>query len=405
MVRLSPLALLVFFVACAAEPSSSGPGSSAGGPANPWSAPDASAGSTQSDASGPSPAEPPSVPVASTGETCSNGLDDDHDGRVDDGCACLPGTSQPCYRGDPARIGRGACRRGTQGCEGSGEFGTWTECVGDVLPSDELCGDGIDQDCSGAADDGSCGCTPGAERACYEGPDGTRGVGICADGSQSCVAVSGGTAWGACLDAVSPRAELCGNGLDDDCNGAIDDGPGCACPPGETRECYAGPRAEIGVGVCRAGTQRCESGGIAWSACDGEVGPSLEVCDNGLDDDCNGVSDDGCAPPEPPPTPSTIDVPIFIAGDCQTARCPAEAPYPVGCEVFFSPGDDRGCVASSPGSPVVYFQAGDQCDRGFVTGTLHCSTTPGPALDSTSCPINKPTPMHVSDRGGCPETH
>ena len=34
-----------------------------------------------------------------------------------------------------------------------------------------------------------------------------------------------------------------------------------------------------------------------------------------------------------------------------TAHCPPEAPYPVGCSVFFSPGDDRGCVAAVPTEP------------------------------------------------------
>jgi hypothetical protein len=46
-------------------------------------------------------------------------------------------------------------------------------------------------------------------------------------------------------------------------------------------------------GVCRAGTQQCLRG--AWGACAGAVGPMpREVCRNGLDDDCNGLVDDGC---------------------------------------------------------------------------------------------------------------
>jgi hypothetical protein len=75
----------------------------------------------------------------------------------------------------------------------------------------------------------------------------------------------------------------------------------------------------------------------------------------------------------------------------------------VSCEVFFSPGDDRGCVASTPLDPVVYFQAGDECNAGFISGTLSCSSTPGPALTQASCPINKPIQFHPPDPGGCPE--
>jgi hypothetical protein len=113
--------------------------------------------------------------------------------------------------------------------------------------------------------------------------------------------------------------------------------------------------------------------------------------------------DAGTTTPDAPPT--VIDVDIFLLGDCVTASCPPEAPYPVGCSVFFAPGDDRGCVASRPDSSVVYFQAGDECDRGLITGTLRCSTAVGAPLDDASCPINKPVPMHVGDRAMCPETH
>src|SRR4029079_15939109 len=43
------------------------------------------------------------------------------------------------------------------------------------------------------------------------------------------------------------------------------------------------------VGVCMAGTQTCVAG--MWGAGDHEVAPMGEVCD-GLDNDCDGTSDD-----------------------------------------------------------------------------------------------------------------
>ncbi len=194
-----------------------------------------------------------------------------------------------------------------------------------------------------------------------------------------------------------------------------------SCLPGTTRECYPGEPGSLGVGACRAGTQGCEGSGEfgVWSACVGAVLPNSERCGNGADEDCDGSDlpcgpDAGTPPPADAGTPPLVDagpgaepiaVDIFLVGDCVTASCPAEAPYPVGCEVFFTPGDERGCVASRPDSSVVYFQAGDECDAGLVTGTLYCAATPGPVLDQTSCPINKPVPMHVGDRSGCPETH
>lgn len=135
--------------------------------------------------------------------------------------------------------------------------------------------------------------------------------------------------------------------------------------------------------------------------------------------DCD-LSDDVCGPAEPmpepdpdpgtdpdpntDPKPSKVEVPLFIVGDCVTAACPAQAPFPVGCNVIFSPGDDRGCVASRPTESAVYFQAGDKCNEGLILGTLFCSDTAGPALSLATCPINKPVPMHVPTANMCPET-
>ncbi len=58
------------------------------------------------------------------------------------------------------------------------------------------------------------------------------------------------------------------------------------CTDGQTRGC--GPAA---MGACHPGTQRCV-GGHFESACQGAVGPTAEQC-NGVDDDCNGLVDDG----------------------------------------------------------------------------------------------------------------
>lgn len=74
---------------------------------------------------------------------------------------------------------------------------------------------------------GMSGCHAGDVRECYSGPDGTSGVGICAGGHQKC-SLEGGT-WGACENEQTPLAEVCGDGLDNDCNGKIDEG--CVGPP------------------------------------------------------------------------------------------------------------------------------------------------------------------------------
>jgi len=83
------------------------------------------------------------------------------------------------------------------------------------------------------------------------------------------------------LDCSARDAEVC-NGVDDDCNGLTDEGYGLGAP------CTAGQ------GICaRTGTLVCKPGGT--SGCSASPGPSdAEKC-NTLDDDCNGLTDEGFA--------------------------------------------------------------------------------------------------------------
>jgi hypothetical protein len=162
---------------------------------------------------------PTGVDRAAGPERCGNGLDDDLDGAIDEDCPCAPGSTQPCFNGDPSNHRVGTCRDGAQRCEGTGEFGTWGACTGAVLPSADVCSDGMDQDCNGVVDDGAGCCRMGMTSACYTGPMGTIGRGICRGGTRACQA--SGTP-GPCMGEVLPRAEVC-NGLDDDCDGTVDE--------------------------------------------------------------------------------------------------------------------------------------------------------------------------------------
>ncbi|MFO0602316.1 MAG: MopE-related protein [Polyangiales bacterium] len=157
--------------------------------------------------------------TAPTAERCNNGLDDDRDGTIDEDCPCAVGSTQPCFPGDPANHRVGACRDGMQRCEGTGEFGTWSACTGATLPADDVCGDGVDQDCNGVVDDGAMCCRAGTTASCYSGPAGTLGRGICRAGTRTCT-TSG--APGMCMGEVLPRMETC-NGVDDDCDGTVDE--------------------------------------------------------------------------------------------------------------------------------------------------------------------------------------
>lgn len=166
---------------------------------------------------------------------------------------------------------------------------------GDGPPAipEEICGNGLDDNHDGQADE-DCACVPGAEHPCFVGPLARAGVGVCVWGTQRCVGEGMEGVWSACTGAGTPASTEACDGVDNTCDGTVDEG--CGCPSmGASRECYGGAAGTVGRGTCRAGRQMCTAamGGAVWGPCVGEVVPDIERCD-GMDRDCDGSPTNGC---------------------------------------------------------------------------------------------------------------
>jgi len=85
------------------------------------------------------------------------------------------------------------------------------------VPEDELC-DGFDNDCDDEIDE-DCPCIDGDTQPCYSGDSNLLGIGLCAEGEQTCDQT--GT-WGDCEGQHLPVDEEC-DGLDNDCDEAVDE--------------------------------------------------------------------------------------------------------------------------------------------------------------------------------------
>jgi protein-arginine deiminase len=204
--------------------------------------------------------------------------------------ACTSGDTRPCYTGPAGTAGVGACQGGEQSCDN----GRWGACVGEVVPTPELCATPVDDDCNGLTNEEGpdCACNPGDTAPCYTGPVQTYGVGACKAGTQSCNAA--GTGWGACQGDVTPAPESCLTPEDDDCDGLTNEGgAGCVCAPGSSEPCYTGPAGTQNVGICQGGTRQCNAQGTGWGGCAGEVTPTTESCLTPDDDDCDGQTNEG----------------------------------------------------------------------------------------------------------------
>ncbi len=193
-------------------------------------------------------------------ELC-NGIDDDCSVNTPDGLGD-PQTGLACDGGDSD-----LCLEGTNSCTNGS-----IQCSDASGSTIDLC-NGFDDDCDPASADGSedpqngVACDGGDTDLCFEGAR------FCSAGSLECSDTSGST------------IDIC-NGFDDDCDPASADGSedpqnGVACDGGDSD-------------LCIEGAKFCDSGAMA---CSDTTGSTIDLC-NGADDDCDPASADGSEDPQ-----------------------------------------------------------------------------------------------------------
>ncbi|TDP76509.1 MopE-related protein [Bradymonas sediminis] len=233
-------------------------------------------------------------------EIC-DGLDNNCDGEVDGG---LDGT----YYKDADGDGFGDDSDSVQGCDAANNYTTQTggdcnDLNASVYPDAPImeCASPIDYNCNGSASCDDPGCMGEICRA--------DGRAVCTSGPIKCIAEDTGGPVGIC-EITNGGVEIC-DGIDNDCNGAVDDGLS-----GET---YYKDIDGDGYGQSADSVQGCDAaayytateggdcndtmpGIYPGQGCDevpGDIEPvcfpsngGVEICD-GRDNDCNGEIDDG----------------------------------------------------------------------------------------------------------------
>ena len=209
------------------------------------------------------------APEASV-ETC-NAIDDDCNGEVDDGLG-----GAPCE----VENGAGTCP-GTEVCSG-GQL----VCQGSP-PIDEIC-NGVDDDCDGSIDEGFDDFEGDGLPDCSDPDDDNDGV----EDDFDCKPFD---------PAISPDTPEACNGIDDDCDGEIDeknaegcqvfwqdidaDGHGSMDAPSR---CLCGEALSLFYTVPDAENEPSDCADL-----DNQIKPGVvEVCDT-LDNDCDGLTDEG----------------------------------------------------------------------------------------------------------------
>jgi hypothetical protein len=160
-----------------------------------------------------------------------------------------------------------------------------------------------------------------------------------------------------------PPGEIC-NGIDDNCNGEIDEEPlpgvGNAC------NCMGITDAQVDKGICKRGRTVCVAGQITCMGC---TGPQREIC-NGIDDDCNGLVDDQIPGVGGPCACGNEPLMTLMTGECKPGKLVCNGKEPLECEGCQFPKQELcDCKDNNCNGQV---DEDAQCGEGFACVKCNC---------------------------------
>jgi len=194
--------------------------------------------------------------------------------------------------GKSCTVGEGSCQAaGFIMCSADG-LSTNCGAVEEGPRCEEICDD-LDNDCDGNIDEK---CDDDNDDYCDASMVVIGTPNVCSNGGGDCDdnPITGPDVNPGVQESIS--AGNCDDGRDNDCDGKTDDEDDeCKlfpeCDPGSTRSCRSGQPGE-----CAVGTETCNELGT-WGECVAPE-PCIEVCGDGLDNDCDGETDEaGCNHP------------------------------------------------------------------------------------------------------------